>query len=578
MRKMLSIMSDQYPLLSSLVVIVLLAFIAYGASINNGFVWDDETLIVDNPFVRDLSRWTAYFTEAESVSNVPALSRMYRPLQTLSFALDAAIWGSWAGGYHLTSLLLHVAVSFSIVFAFGSIVGDRAAALAAGCFSIHPALSEGVLSLAARGNQLYALFALLAMGWYVRTGRPFDRNHTLSVLAFSLSLLSKEPAIAVVALLPLTQFFYARPWKLWSRQSILLLAPFVVMAAVYLGARQAVVDTSPVNPAYWGGSLGKTVVMQSQIFIIYLRLLVWPFVLTARYSEPYADPLALLYLLMNVLILLTAFIAFRRGTAGRLFAFTVAWFYISLAPVSNIIPIPGSMMGERFIYFTFAGMFPLAAAMIGSVDAKRAWTTALSLAAVATIAVACVAKDIQRSGDWKNNAVFFSVLANQQPDEPLVQILAAEQEVRSGKAAVAVARLERSIKTLSTYTPEEKVPAYYWYGRALFDTGHYREAFQQFATVVMLQRTMTSDLVPYLAEAAARSGDFAAARSILEKELSKSPRNDALWNNLGNVLMMAGDIGGGRAAYARALAINPANSEAAVNMQKAGAASGLLQK
>ena len=32
---------------------------------------------------------------------------------------------------------------------------------------------------------------------------------------------------------------------------------------------------------------------------------------------------------------------------------------LSMAPVSNLIPVPGSMMGERFIYFTFAGMIPL---------------------------------------------------------------------------------------------------------------------------------------------------------------------------------------------------------------------------
>ena len=36
---------------------------------------------------------------------------MYRPLQTLSLAIDHSIWGQWATGYHLTSLLLHVACS-----------------------------------------------------------------------------------------------------------------------------------------------------------------------------------------------------------------------------------------------------------------------------------------------------------------------------------------------------------------------------------------------------------------------------------------------------------------------------------
>jgi len=578
MQKMISLVSERYFLPMSLLAIVVLSCIAYGACINNGFVWDDETFIVNNPYIHDLASWPDYFTKSESISNVAALSRMYRPLQTVSFALDAAVWNSWAGGYHLTSLLLHIAASFAIIFAFGNLVDRRAATLAAVIFSIHPALSEGVLSLASRGNQLYTLFALLAVGYFVRVSRPFDRNHLLSLLAVSLSLLSKEPAIIVVALLPVIQAFFDRPWKIWSRQSVLLLAPFLALAGLYLAARMAVVDTSPVVNAYWGGSLGNTLIMQSQIFVRYFRLLVWPFILIGRYYEPYSDPLFLLYILINVLILLTAFVAFRRGAAGRLLALAIAWFYISLAPVSNIIPIPGSMMGERFIYFTFAGMFPLLAAAIWDLEPKRAYATAVSVSVLAAILLSFLIMDIQRTGVWKNNSAFFAVLAKQQPDAPLVQILAAKEEVASGKAAAAVNRLERIIKTLSTSTPAEKSPAYYWYGRALLDAGRFEEAFQQFSIVVLLTRTISSDLVPFLVEAAARSGNLGTARSILEKELRTSPMNDAMWNNLGNILLMEGDAIGGRAAYARALAINPANNEAAINFRNAGGISDLPQR
>ena len=47
-----------------LFIVTALVFVAYGGSLRNGFVWDDETLIVTNPYVRDLSTWPEYFSTA----------------------------------------------------------------------------------------------------------------------------------------------------------------------------------------------------------------------------------------------------------------------------------------------------------------------------------------------------------------------------------------------------------------------------------------------------------------------------------------------------------------------------------
>jgi len=265
-----------------ILAIMLLVCAAYGLSLNNGFVWDDETLIVNNTYVHTISKWPQYFTLAGTVSNDPVMSRVYRPLQTLSFALDAALWGNWAGGFHLTSLLLHLATCFALFYAFNPLVGHRSSIVAAILFSIHPALSESVLSLASRGNQLYTLLALLSLGFFVRTAKPFDKYHLLSLFAALTALFSKEPAIAYLALLPLFQLVFRQPWNLRDRRSAALFVPFVVIAGLYLSARAMVVASAQVVP-YWGGSLGATLVMQAKVFILYLRLLFWPFYLQGRY-------------------------------------------------------------------------------------------------------------------------------------------------------------------------------------------------------------------------------------------------------------------------------------------------------
>lgn len=545
--------------------VVLMVFAGYGLSLKNGFVWDDETFIVNNPYVHDISKWPSYFTQPDTISDQPVLSRMYRPVQTLSFALDAALWGTWAGGFHLVSLLLHIATCFAIYFAFSRFVGRRSSVIAAMLFSVHPALSEGVLSLASRGNQLYTLFALLSLGFFFRTVKPLDKFHLASLLAVFLALFSKEPAIAYLALLPLLQQVAVKPWPLASRRSVLLYAPVFIIAGIYLAARSAVVDSAQVMP-FWGGSFGATVLLQAKVFIVYLKLLFWPFDLQGRYTAGETDLLAVFALVVNIALVITAIFAWRRSQAGKLLALAIAWFYISLAPVSNLIPLPGSMMGERFIYFTFAGMIPL---LLGSMD-DRFWSRyrrPMILSAPVFLA-AFLFTDINRTMVWKDNAHFFQVLARQEPDNPVVQIRAAQSEIEQGKIAPALARLERLVKVgISTPFAADRASAYYWYGKALLLSDRPVEAFAQFSQVASLETNYPRDLVLLWVEAAARANNLDFAQTLIQSELSKAPGESAYWNALGNILSMSGDKAGAIAAYNTAISLDPSNTQAMTNLQ-----------
>ena len=547
-----------------ILAIILVVCAAYGLSLNNGFVWDDETFIVHNAFVHDLSQWPHYFTRPDTVSDDPVLSHMYRPLQTLSFAIDAALWGSWAGGFHLTSLLLHLAACFGLFFAFCPLVGRRSSIIAAALFSVHPALSESVLSLASRGNQLYTLCALFSLGFFVRTTRLLDKYHIASMTLAVMALFSKEPAIALLALLPLVQMVFGQPWRLSDRRSMLLSATFLMIAGLYLWARASVVGSAQVIP-YWGGSLGATVLLQGKVFVLYLRLLVWPFYLQGRYSIAGPDALAVLAVIVNIALVIGAVLAWRRSAPGKVLALAIAWFYLSLAPVSNLIPLPGSMMGERFLYFTFAGMFPL---MIGSIE-EQDWDrySRVILPAALILLIAFLGMNITRAMIWKDNAHYFKALSVQEPDNPVVQVRTAMTELEAGDTASALARLERIVKNgFSTPFAADRAAVAYWYGKTLLLSDRPQEAYAQLSKAAILGTNRTGDLVLLLAEAAARSNDLKTARSLLEQEIKTKPEDDMLWNALGNVLTMAGENQSAVRAYSKAVELNPWNREAAANL------------
>ena len=548
-----------------LLIIVLVA-IAFGGSLHNGFIWDDETFIVNNKYVHDISHWKEYFTTAKSISDDPILSRMYRPVQTVSFALDALLWRNNAGGYHFSSLILHCACCAALIFAFRILIGIKPAIVSAIIFAVHPALSEGVLSLAARGNQLYTLFSLLSIGFFIRTGRLFDRNHIISLIMLTLALFSKEPAISLIVLLPVLQTAFKLPWEFKTRRTICLYVPFVLTAILFLYARAKVVDTASFEP-YWGGSLWSTLQMQMKVFVIYLSLLAWPFSLQGRYAitppAAFPDLRVIGAIALNLVIILLGIAAYRKGPKGRFFALAVAWFYISLLPVSNIIPIPGSMMGERFIYFTFAGMIPFIAAAEGFLLQRH--KVIFSLCTIILLSTWMVA-DIARTPVWRDSRSFFTLLSRQDPTDGVVQLKMAQEEFASNDISSALTRLEH---ILQSKPGPYFYQVHYWYARSLLAANRPAEAYREFKATAELIGDTPVDLVLFLAEAATRTGDFKGAFSLLQEELTKSPYDDQVWNALGNVYVLTANFSAAISCYKYALRISPGNTEAASNLQTA---------
>src|SRR5436190_18052077 len=71
----------------------------------NGFTWLDHGDLEQKNAVLPLSRLAYAFVTRLGDTG------FYRPLVTIIHSLNYAVWGMWAPGYHLTNILVHVAVS-----------------------------------------------------------------------------------------------------------------------------------------------------------------------------------------------------------------------------------------------------------------------------------------------------------------------------------------------------------------------------------------------------------------------------------------------------------------------------------
>ncbi|HEY2405851.1 MAG TPA: hypothetical protein VGI10_07605 [Polyangiaceae bacterium] len=222
------------PWLLLLCVLVLVGSV-YSACIGGPFVWDDYHLVVESPNVSHLQPFRSYFERSFWID--PALGAQafgyYRPLTTLSLALDYRLHGDNSGGFHLTNLLLHLlntSLLFQLVRRRGS--AGWAAALATALWALFPRLTEAAAWISGRTDLLAASFVLLAFH-AAHTGRWLGR--ATSGLCILLGLLCKEVALAAAFALMLDAWLADAHDSLAIRARATL--PWLVALSCYAGLR-----------------------------------------------------------------------------------------------------------------------------------------------------------------------------------------------------------------------------------------------------------------------------------------------------------------------------------------------------
>jgi tetratricopeptide (TPR) repeat protein len=186
-----------------LLVVVTLAL--YSPVRNHPFInYDDDRYVTQNAHVKAGLNWNTFLwtLTATEQSN-------WHPLTWLSHVLDFEIYGSNAGGHHVSSVLIHllnVVLLFLLLLRSTHAMG-RSLVVAA-LFALHPLNVESVAWVAERKNVLSTLFFLLALaayGWYAQ--KPGVKRYLLLVAMFVFGLSSKPMVITLPFVLLLLDFW-----------------------------------------------------------------------------------------------------------------------------------------------------------------------------------------------------------------------------------------------------------------------------------------------------------------------------------------------------------------------------------
>ena len=174
----------------------------------------------------------------------------YRPLTSMTYALDYALWGWNAAGYHLTDLLLH-ALAVCAVFAMARGAFERSrveAFVVALLFLLHPATNEVVPAVARRQEPILVIAFCLALLGARRL--PARGGWALAVAGSCMAVTAVERGLVLPAVFAAYLVFYrlrilplGEGLKLTARWSA---APLGVSLAFY-GVRSLLTTGSGIH-------------------------------------------------------------------------------------------------------------------------------------------------------------------------------------------------------------------------------------------------------------------------------------------------------------------------------------------
>jgi len=549
-------------------LVLLLAATAYVDSLGYQFVWDDGTMILQNPGLRDIRRLPWLLRSDFTTLSAGAMEgHYYRPVMALSLALDLWVWGPHPAPFHLTNILLHVAVTYLVgclVMAMGA--GRGLAVLSALLFAIHPAHVEAVAFVSARSDLLLSLGMLGALLAYRRLGIPGSRRaawYIASLACQILALLSKESAITLPALLLLSDML-CRPssgdqeGRAPFRRALVRSLPFWGVAALFLALRLGMFMQLAGNRLQDGG-LWRRLPGSLEILGRYVWLSLVPTHMQPFYSLPrpgsFLDAGPALGLLAGGILVLLVGWSWRRAP---LVAFGAAWFLVTVIPTLDLVPVSFREMGlaDRYLYLPSAGITLCLAQgllLLMGPATRETWRPRRAAAWVALVLLLTLYpwQLLRYTPVWRDNLTLYTRMEQAAPRSPNPPLNLGLAHYRAGKLPQATAALERAVRLNPRLPRPRIILALLYVFRGRVDDGF--RLFEALASEGVADRDY------YVARATAYLfvGEVGRALLFAEEGVRRFPEDAHLTELLGHALERAGRPTEAMERYRYALTLSP---------------------
>jgi protein O-mannosyl-transferase len=588
------------PNLASLLAIGGLLFLAilcvFGQTLRHEFInCDDQEYVYENPYV--LSGVTApgiqWALGATHAAN-------WHPLTWFAHMLDGQLYGLWAGGHHLTSVLLHAANAILLFLVLWRMTGAVwSSAMVAALFAVHPLRAESVAWVAERKDVLSGLFFMATLAAYVGYARhAFSLGRYLAVVVlFALGLMAKPVLVTLPFVLLLLDYWPLGRFR-WSPQRtgtgesavrlIVEKIPLFVLTALSCVAtavaqRLAVITLDQV-PISW--RIGNALVA----YVAYLRDFVWPTGLAAFY--PYPNGTLPMGQIAGALVILAA-ISVAVVLGRRRYPYLLVgwlWYLGMLVPMIGLVQVSAQARADRYTYLPQIGLciaLTWGAVRILSTRPHRRWLGAVSAVLALSALLACAWRQTAYWQDsrtiWtrtidctsQNYSAHYSLGVTLHVSGAIDQAMAEYQKAlairpdhaeahghlgialqQRGRREEAIAEYRKALEIMPDYTD-----AHNNLGAALLETGKIDEAIPHF------RQALSGN--PYLAQAHSSLGQALADRGQIDEAVTHyqaalqiQPNAERAHYRLGLALRRQGRAAEAAVQFHQAIQLRPDRTDA----------------
>jgi Flp pilus assembly protein TadD len=552
--------------------LALVGFIVRIPSLPGEPIWDDDYLVRTNALIKSplfiIEVFRHYLFQG-------TYSAHYRPVQNLSYLADYLLWNNNFYGFHLTSLLCHVASGVLLYLLLRKLLpslqtqtagpnllppdffpGKLAAFFIAMVWVVHPVHSAAVDYVSGRADSLAFLFA--CSGWLfflkacaLTTSRSRILVFSLAWLCGLLALCSRESGIIWAGLFLIYLFAFDRSMTQKSKWKTVI--GCAVMLATYGGLRILPGPPSlPDDPSDVTPPLFRIVLMMRSLGD-YSRLLLFP--ANLHMERTVYDPKAYqsaagrghaieheyLSIIGLIVLIVLIILCFRRGRGQKLRIFGTAWFFLAYLPISNLISL-NATVAEHWLYLPSVGLLMF---IVGcAIDLTIPWQrVAIGLTCLAVVGLGV--RSAYRSSDWISNETFARRTIASGGGTLRIVLLLAQSYTKRGDYAAAEHLLRRAVQLSPDYPMARNNLA-----DALAHQNKQKEAEKIFtrATETASEdrkanpRTWIAAL--NLSQLLYREHDQAGAIAVLEKARQNYPGTWELLGDESELLREANDIEG----------------------------------
>jgi len=549
-------------------LLILVTLSAFLPILDNDFVaWDDDKNLVTNPSYRGLGLSNLCWACTTFHLGV------YQPLAWMLLGLEYTVCGMNPRGYHLTSLILHMAVGVSLYLLTVRLLARSrpesaareiklASWLASALFLVHPLRVEVVAWVSCQGYLPCAWFAILAVLAYERsrpTGLPEPGGYFLTaLLCYVAALLCHATAIGLPLVLILMDFYPLRRFDLTKRGRLAVLEkwPFLLTAAGFtvLGYLARGSDVKTLEHHGVLARLGQA----CYAVVYYVLKTMLPLGLYAHHPLPshlsLFDPFFLGALAATILVSAVV-IGHARIWPGML---TVWLSYLAiLAPNSGLIAFGGQLVADRYSYLSTVAWSIMAgywlARMIGTHP-----RLILSLSLVVIVSLSGLSRRLCLT--WRDSTSLWTNVLAWDDSSSIAHLNLGNLLRNEGRRREAF----HHYLTAAKHDPASPDP-YFNSALLLAEQGRLDEA-QKYLDEALKRGLPSHDGRSLLAVMLSERGRTSEAVGISERALREAPDSARVQYTHGTLLARLGRLEEAITCFARAIELDPSLEQPRLNL------------